>query len=108
MRCPAMSGAFSYLYTFVYIRFGGVKKYSYICVMTQQEFFSNTQTDNLLRMRYVEFCSYPVNEGDKPDYADDSNGKIQSWYIDKKLLYDELAKRPHRVRAKDRRKKKSK
>lgn len=69
--------------------------------MTQQEFFKKTQTDNLLRFRYLRTCSYPVNEGDVPDY--DNNG--ESWYIDKDILYAELATRPHRVRAKDRRKK---
>ena len=69
--------------------------------MTQQEFFKKTQTDNLLRLRYVKTCSYPKNVGDKPDYDNDSG---LSWYIDKELLYIELAKRPHRIRAKDRRK----
>lgn len=68
--------------------------------MTQQEFFKKTQTDNLLRLRYAKTCGYPENEGDKPDYND--NGL--SWYINKELLYAELAIRPHRIRAKDRRK----
>ena len=54
-------------------------------------------------MRYIKTCNYPKNIGDKPDY-DNDGGK--SWYIDKELLYDELGKRPNRVRAKDRRKKK--
>lgn len=71
--------------------------------MTQEEFFKKTQTDNLLRFRYVNTCSYPKIEGDKPDY-DNDRGKM--WYIDKELLYSELSKRPHRVRAKDRRKSK--
>lgn len=69
--------------------------------MTQEEFFKKTQTDNLLRLRYVKTCSYPKGEGDKPDY-DNDRGKM--WYIDKELLYNELTTRPHRVRAKDRRK----
>ncbi len=73
--------------------------------MTQKEFFTKTQTDNLLNLRFAKTCYYPVNEGDKPDYDNDS-GKM--WYIDKELLYSELAKRPHRVRAKDRRKSKLK
>ena len=73
--------------------------------MTQQEFFKKTQTDNLLRLRYAKTCRYPQNEGDKPDYDNDSG---LCWYIDKELLYAELATRPHRVRAKDRRKPKSK
>jgi hypothetical protein len=69
--------------------------------MTQEEFFKKTQTDNLLRFRYLRTCGYPKVEGDKPDYDNDSG---KSWYIDKDLLYNELSKRPHRVRAKDRRK----
>jgi hypothetical protein len=69
--------------------------------MTQQEFFSKTQTDRLLRMRYAATCSYPKNEEDEPAYND---GGVLSWYIDKELLYAELATRPHRIRAKDRRK----
>jgi hypothetical protein len=73
--------------------------------MNQAEFFSKTQTDNLLRLRFKLTCHYPVNEGDKPDYDNDM-GKM--WHIDKELLYAELAKRPHRVRAKDRRKTKNK
>ncbi len=70
--------------------------------MTQKEFFKSTQTDKLLSLRYQTTCHYPKNIGDKPDY-DNDRGKM--WYIDKDLLYDELSKRPHRVRAKDRRKK---
>jgi hypothetical protein len=69
--------------------------------MIQKEFFKKTQTDNLLRLRYATTCTYPQKEGDKPSF-DDDGGK--SWYINKGLLYDELANRPHRVRAKDRRK----
>jgi hypothetical protein len=71
--------------------------------MTQQEFFAKTQTDNLLRLRQHSTCQYPVNKGDTPNYDNDSG---KSWYMDKTLLYAELSKRPHRVRAKDRRKKK--
>ena len=71
--------------------------------LTQKEFFSKTQTDNLLRYRFFTTCSYPKVEGDKPDYNNDEG---LSWYIDKELLYTELSKRPHRIRAKDRRKKK--
>lgn len=69
--------------------------------MIQKEFFAKTQTDNLLNMRFVQTCYYPQAEGDKPDY---DNDRGQMWYIDKTLLYEELAKRPHRIRAKDRRK----
>jgi len=71
--------------------------------MIQEEFFKKTQTDNLLRMRFAKTCYHPQKENDKPDYDNDS-GKM--WYIDKELLYQELATRPHRVRAKDKRKKK--
>ena len=69
--------------------------------MTQKEFLEKTQTDNLVRMRFHTTCYYPKNEGDKPDY---NNDRGQMWYIDKDLLYAELAKRPHRIRARDRRK----
>tara|TARA_R110000782_G_scaffold265813_1_gene359807 strand:- start:479 stop:703 length:225 start_codon:yes stop_codon:yes gene_type:complete len=69
--------------------------------MIQQEFFKKTQTDNLLRHRYAKTCAYPKKEGDTPDYNNDSG---LSWYIDKELLYKELETRPHRIRAKDRRK----
>ncbi len=72
--------------------------------MTQKEFFSKTQTDNLLKMRFENTCRHPKTKGDEPDYEGDSG---RMWYIDKTLLYAELAKRPHRIRAKDRRKKKS-
>lgn len=70
--------------------------------MTQQEFFKKTQTDNLLRMRFMKTCAYPQNKSDKPDFDNDSG---KSWYINKELLYAELKERPHRVRAKDKRKK---
>ena len=69
--------------------------------MTQYEFFRKTQTDNLLRLRYSSTCMYPQKDGDKPDYNNDSG---LSWYINKELLYAELALRPLRVRARDRRK----
>ena len=69
--------------------------------MIQEEFFKKTQTDNLLRHRYAKTCAYPKKEGDTPDYNNDSG---LSWYIDKELLYKELETRPHRIRAKDRRK----
>lgn len=71
--------------------------------MTQLEFFKKTQTDNLLRIRYTSTCYYPKNEGDNPNYNADG---VLMWYIDKELLYNELSNRPHRVRAKDRRKSK--
>lgn len=70
--------------------------------MTQRDFFAKTQTDNLLRLRFATTCAHPQQEGDKPDFNNDAGA---SWYIDKNLLYAELAKRSHRVRAKDRRKK---
>ncbi len=53
-------------------------------------------------MRYASTCYYPKKEGDKPNFGHDGSGNM--WYIDKELLYAELARRPHRVRAKDRRK----
>ena len=74
--------------------------------MTQQEYFKKAHTDELLKMRYGKSCYHPHNEGDKPDFGGAYSGDADMWYIDKTLLYSELAKRPHRVRAKDRRKKK--
>lgn len=71
--------------------------------MTQKEFFKQTQTDNLLRLRFATTCLHPQNVGDEPDY-DNDRGKM--WYINKEWLYAELATRPHRIRAKDRRKNK--
>jgi len=69
--------------------------------MIQEEFFKKTQTDNLLRLRFCRTCSFPRVEGDKPDYSHDG----LYWFIDKEKLYLELSKRPHRIRAKSRRKK---
>ena len=69
--------------------------------MTQIDFFKKTQTDNLLRLRFCLTCGFPQHIDDTPDYNNDSG---LSWYINKDLLYAELATRPHRVRAKDRRK----
>ena len=71
--------------------------------MIQRESFKKTQTDNLLRLRYSTTCGYPKNEGDRPDYDNDSGF---SWHIDKEALYSELSERPHRIRSKDRRKRK--
>ncbi len=71
--------------------------------MTQKEFFQQAQTDHLLHLRFRTTCNYPKQAGDKPDFDNDS-GKMYD--IDKKVLYTELSKRPHRIRAKDRRKKK--
>lgn len=74
--------------------------------MIQADFFKKTQTDNLLRLRFCHYVGYPKVEGDKPDWWDNCGGDC-AWLIDKKLLYEELAKRPHRVRARDRRKPKN-
>lgn len=72
--------------------------------MTQAEFFKKANTDHLLKMRFgVNYLEHPVNEGDKHDHNSDG---VKLWNINKELLYAELATRPHRVRAKDRRKKK--
>ncbi len=70
---------------------------------TQQEFFKKATTDHLLSIRYNTYCQYPQQENDKPDFTGDS-GNL--YYINKNWLYEELGKRPNRVRAKDRRKKK--
>lgn len=70
--------------------------------MTQKEFFKKCNTDHLLSMRYSKSCQYPKNVGDLPDYKDGC------YTIDKELLYQELSERPHRIRAKHRRKKNSK
>lgn len=61
----------------------------------QKDWFAKINTDYLLSLRYLDYCQYPDTETDliKPEYR-----------INKTLLFEELAKRPHRVRAKDRRK----
>lgn len=69
--------------------------------MTQKEFFKKCNTDHLLSMRYQVSCDYPQKEGDKPDYQSDG-----MYDINREWLYEELATRPHRVRAKERRKNK--
>lgn len=68
--------------------------------MTQKEFFKKANTDHLLSMRFASTCRYPQNEGDKPDFSNDG----LYWYINKTWLYEKLALRPHRIRAKSRRK----
>lgn len=71
--------------------------------MNQSEFFKKANTDWLLSMRFQIYCGYPVDENQKPVIQSDGNNYYP---IEKQLLYSELNKRPHRVRSKDRRKKK--
>lgn len=71
--------------------------------MTQKEFFSKTNTDHLLSMRYRETCHYPEYEGQTPNFCNDSG---IMYYINKQLLYEELSRRPHRIRKRHLRKKK--
>lgn len=53
-------------------------------------------------MRYQKYCQYPESVNDKPtDLGDGETG----YPINHELLKAELNTRPHRVRAKDRRKK---
>ena len=68
--------------------------------MTQKEWIKKQPTDYLLCLRRAAYIHVPQNEGDQPIRVGDAWG----YPLDKKLLYDELATRPHRVRAKDRRK----
>lgn len=70
-------------------------------IITQKEWFEKQPTDHLLSMRNDIYCRHPKNINDKPDENEDA-GKL--WYIDKNLLKAELDKRPHRTRAKDKRK----
>jgi hypothetical protein len=70
--------------------------------ITQKEWFSKINTDHLLSLRYKNVCSYPRNENDKD--CGYKSGNFMGYYIDKNLLYEELSKRPHRIRKKDRRK----
>ena len=70
-------------------------------IITQKEWFEKQPTDHLLSMRNDIYCNHPKNINDKPDENDD-RGKL--WHIDKTLLKAELDKRPHRTRAKDKRK----
>ena len=68
---------------------------------TQIEWFKTISTDYLLSMRYSSCCIFPRYENDKDCGFDEI-----LYHIDKELLYDELSKRPHRIRKKDRRKNK--
>jgi hypothetical protein len=69
--------------------------------MIQKEWFSKISTDHLLSLRQSKFCKYPRFEFDKDIIA----GTVWLGYtLDKEALLAELAKRPNRIRAKDRRK----
>jgi len=73
--------------------------------MIQAEYFKKATTDTLLHLRFRISCYYPIVENQKPDFNNDCGWM---WYIDKQVLYEELSKRPHRVRVKHRRKSKIK
>lgn len=69
--------------------------------MIQKEWFSKISTDHLLSLRQSKYCIYPKFEFDK----DIVIGNVWVGYkMDKEALLAELAKRPNRIRAKDRRK----
>lgn len=70
--------------------------------MIQTEWFKKLTTDHLLSMRQSRFCGYPQKEGDK-DLGYNSGDWI-GYYLDHTKLREELSTRPHRIRAKDRRK----
>jgi len=65
----------------------------------QEEWFSTITTDHLLILRFASYCRCAKDKNSKYSHVGDG------FWIDKTLLYAELATRPHRVRAKDRRKK---
>ena len=67
----------------------------------QREWFKTLSTDTLLSLRIQKFCPVPKYEGQNYDFESDGDW---GWCVDKDALYAELATRPHRVRAKDRRK----
>lgn len=76
--------------------------------MTQKDWFKKLNTDWLLSLRYRKVCPYPRFDGDEPHYAEIEDwGMCKIGYeIDKDLLRQELSTRPHRVRAKHKRKRK--
>jgi hypothetical protein len=63
--------------------------------------FTKLTTDHLLSMRYQTYCDYPVHD---KSFVSEFEGQ-KRYDINHQLLREELATRPHRVRAKDRRKK---
>jgi hypothetical protein len=67
---------------------------------TQKEWFKTLTTDHLLSMRYQTYCTVPAFENSKHIVTDSGN----MYDIHKPFLYEELNTRPHRVRARDRRK----
>lgn len=72
--------------------------------MIQKDWFKKITTDHLLSMRQARYCRYPKKEGDKDNGYD--SGSWIGYNIDHVELRNELSKRPHRIRAKDRRKSK--
>lgn len=66
--------------------------------MIQKEYFKTLTTDHLLNHRFSIYCSVP--------FCDKSRLYEYGYILHKPTLLEELATRPHRVRAKDRRTKK--
>ena len=73
---------------------------------TQITEFPKMNTDWLLSLRFINSFKYPRFVGDK-DLGYGSSGFL-GYSIDPDLLYQELNKRPHRIRKRDRRKNKLK
>ena len=70
----------------------------------QNEYFKKLTTDHLLNLRYSHYCCTPFCEKSR-NYLE-RDGSPAGYVLHKPTLLAELATRPHRVRAKDRRKKK--
>lgn len=71
-------------------------------MQTQAEYFKGLTTDHLLTMRRHTYCVAPFGIRSKVHKVH----YIDMYLLHKPTLLAELATRPHRVRAKDRRKKK--
>lgn len=68
----------------------------------QKDYFKELTTDHLLTMRQSRYCPIPLNEQSVSHITSEG---CRMYQLDKPTLLAELATRPHRVRAKDRRKK---
>jgi len=68
----------------------------------QKDYFKTLTTDHLLSMRRQEYCGNPFCSKSRSYTLSDGGGG--GYILHKPTLLAELATRPHRVRARDRRK----
>jgi hypothetical protein len=74
-------------------------------MILQEEHFKTLTTDHLLSYRQHTYCTHPHSEKSILHEVDSGTG-MKMYMLHKPTLLAELSTRPHRVRAKDRRKKK--